>query len=79
MVLSKDTLRDTHDFLSSLSKKKEVRPSDLQLTYYILAKEFGFSIKDLEDLPITYIIGLLNSHNYIKKEEEKAHKQANKK
>ena len=78
MVTSK-TLRDTSDFLSSVSKKDEFKPSDLEMVYYLLAKEFGVTLDRVDKLPIPYLMGLIGSFNYIKSEEDKAHKRATKK
>jgi len=78
MVTSK-TLRDTSDFLSSISKKKNFEPTNLELVYYILAKDFGITINKVIVLPIPYLLSLINSRNYIVEEENKANKQSIKK
>lgn len=51
-------------------------PSTIQFIYYLLF-EHGVTLKEIEELPLPYIIGLLNTHAYIKSEEEKAMKKAN--
>ncbi len=75
MVTSK-TLRDTSDFLASVTKKEEFKPSDLEMVYYLLAKEFHLPLDKVDTLPIPYLMGLIGSFNYVKTEEEKAHKKA---
>jgi hypothetical protein len=71
-MTSNKTLRDTEEFLSSISKKKNTNePSYIDIVYYVLAKEFGLSIKDICELPIPYIVSLLSTHHYVKELEEK--------
>jgi len=78
MVTSK-SLRDTSDFLNSISKKKSFKPSDLEFAYYLLAKEFGITLDKILLYPVPYLIGLISTHNYIKEEDYKAQKAANRK
>lgn len=76
--MNKKTLSDTDAFLSSI-KKKTKAPSEINLIYYLLAKEFGFSLKDIAELPIPYLYQLLGTHNYIKEFEAKEYKKQQKK
>lgn len=78
-MTSSQTLRDTDNFLSSISKKKRGLPSSIEVIYFILAREFGITLKDLEELPLPYVIGLLKTHNYTKEQEEKEAKKSYKK
>jgi len=76
MALNKSTLKDTDRFLTSLQSKKKVKPSDLDSIYYILAKEFSLLLDKIDLLPIPYLVSLVDSHNYVKKEEEKEIKKS---
>ena len=66
-------LSDTSKFLSSISKKEENTITDLEFTFYILAKEFG--ITKTEEYPLPYLNGLINTYNYLKELEHKASKR----
>ena len=46
---------------------------------YYLFWEKGIDYTQLKKLPIPYIFSILKAHNWVKKEEEKAHKKAMKK
>ena len=70
------TLSDTNNFLSDITKKKSNKPQDIDIVYYVLVKEFGLSLKDIYELPIYYIMGLLSTHHYVKELEEKELKKS---
>ena len=46
---------------------------------YYLFWEKGIDYGRFKSLPIPYIFRILKAHNWVKKEEEKAYKKANKK
>lgn len=54
------------------------RPNELQSILYLFWEK-GISLNEFNELPIPYILTILNVHGYIKKEEEKAYKKANRK
>lgn len=54
------------------------KPNNFESVMYMFWEK-GVSYKEFCDLPIPYIIGILNTFDYVKKEEEKAYRKANKK
>lgn len=66
---------EAHNFFNDLPSLKKKVPSELSMTYYLFAKEFGIGYKEFQDLPIPYIVMLLDTHFYLRKEEEKAQKR----
>jgi len=54
------------------------KPSSFESVLYIFWEK-GVSYNEFVDLPMPYIIGILNTFDYVKKEEEKAYKKAKKK
>jgi hypothetical protein len=51
------------------------KPTELELIYYIFWDK-GFSITDMNEMPLPYIFSILRTHTYIKEEEEKAMNKA---
>lgn len=64
--------------LEELEQFNENKPSPVEFIYYLFWDK-GISYNEFKDLPIPYILSILNSHNYIKKEEEKEYKKAKRK
>jgi hypothetical protein len=63
------------DFVDeSLSKK----PSAYETALYLFWDK-GIGYEDFKKYPIPYIIAIIKTHNWVKSEEEKAYKKANKK
>lgn len=56
---------------SIATKKKENKPSDLEMLYYLFWRK-GITLKEINELPIPYIFGILRTFTYVKNEEEKA-------
>lgn len=54
---------------------KAEKPTDLELTFYFL-NEQGLSLKDLDDLPLPYIFGLMRAKAYVDRKEMEARKKA---
>ena len=60
---------DGIDSILSLAPK-EHKPTSLQTIYYIFW-ERGFSLKDLDELPLPYIFEILQTFNWVKEQEQK--------
>jgi hypothetical protein len=71
--MQNSVLSETNNFLSSITKKQTDKPTNNDFIFYTLAKEFG--ITDLNKYPIPYLKGLIDTHNYIKKLEEREAKK----
>jgi hypothetical protein len=65
------------DVLDSIVKDKQNKPSNIDMIYYLFWKK-GIDYNTFKELPIPYIFTIINTHNWVQKEEEKAHKKANK-
>jgi hypothetical protein len=64
------------DVLDSIvTDRSSVKPSDMEMIYYLFWEK-GIDYNRFKELPIPYIFKILKSYNWIKKEEEKAHKKA---
>jgi len=66
------------DSLSSLVVKDINKPTNIDTIYYLFWKR-GISLKEFNELPLPYIFSILNTHRWIKKEEEKQYKKSNRK
>ena len=75
--MAEASVQELSGFLNQVSLKNDI-PSDLSFIYYILVTECSISLKDMQDIPIPYLLSLIDTHQYLKKEEEKAHKKASK-
>lgn len=65
--------------LSGLDKfTTRFKPSDFESVLYLFWEK-GIDYNQFSELPIPYIISMLNTFDYVKKEEEKAYKKAQKK
>lgn len=65
--------------LDSLApKQKSPKPSDIEAIEYLFWDK-GHSQREVDELPIPYIISILNTHSYYRELEEKAQKKANRK
>jgi hypothetical protein len=60
---------DSIDSILSLAPQ-EVKPTNLQTIYYIFWEK-GFSLKDLDELPLPYIFEILQTFNWVKDQEKK--------
>lgn len=60
------------DSLNEFNKSNE--PSFMEFVYYLFWDK-GISLKEFNELPIPYIIGIISTHKHVKKEEEKAYKK----
>jgi len=54
------------------------KPSNVDMIHYLFWEK-GIDYNKFKDLPIPYIFKIVKTHNWVKREEEKAHKKANKK
>ena len=54
------------------------RPTSMEMIYYVFLDK-GIDYNAFNKLPIPYILGMLKTLNYVKEEEAKAMKKANKK
>ena len=70
-------LLDLQGFLNEVSTGDDNSPSNLSFLYHLFASEFSISLKDMQELPMPYLISLVETQQYLKKEEEKAYKKAN--
>lgn len=62
------------DILDTIVKNK--KPSNIDMIYYLFWDK-GISYEEFRKLPIPYIIRILKTFSYVKEEEEKAYKKAN--
>lgn len=53
------------------------KPSDIEFLYYLFWDK-GIGLEKVVEYPLPYLFSILKAHNYVKKEEEKAYKKANK-
>ncbi len=65
-------------FLDEITSGKSFKPSDSEMIQYLFWEK-GIAYDRFKDLPIPYILKIIKTHGWVKKEEEKAHKKANKK
>jgi len=66
------------EFLDSISTEKSRKPSNIDMIYYLFWEK-GIDYNKFKDLPIPYIFRIIHTHNWVKQEEEKAYKKANRK
>jgi hypothetical protein len=61
--------------LPGLSEFNKTRtPSSLEVVYFLFWEK-GISLKELEELPIPYIVSIVNTYTYVKDLEAKAAKK----
>jgi len=72
------SMLDLQGFLNDVSTGDEDGPSNLSFLYHLFASEFSMTLKDIHELPMPYLMNLVETQQYLKKEEEKAYKKANK-
>lgn len=61
--------------LANLASQKTKKPGNAAFIRYLFFT-MGIGEKDFNDCSIPYIMEILESHNYVKQEEEKASKKA---
>ena len=66
------------DVLDSFVEKDSSNPNNMEMVYYLFWEK-GIDFNRFNKLPLPYIFKILKTHSWVKKEEEKAHKKANKK
>ena len=66
------------DFFEEVSSKKNTKPSNLEMVYYLFWEK-GISFTEFNELPLPYIFGILRTFNYIKEEEKKEMDKAKRK
>jgi len=66
------------EFLDELTGQNSNKPSNIDMIYYLFWEK-GIDYNRFKDLPIPYIFKIIATHNWVKTEEEKAYKKANKK
>ena len=66
------------EVLDSIIDNKYSDPTNIEMVYYLFWEK-GIDYNRFNDLPIPYIFSILKTYNWVKKEEEKAHKKASKK
>ena len=64
--------------LEEFVDEKYKPPGGIDVVYYTFWEK-GISYNEFKELPIPYIFSILKTHSWVKKEEEKAYKKANKK
>ena len=64
-------------FLDDFVDKSE-KPTNVESVLYLFWEK-GIDYNQFKRLPIPYILSVLKTHNWVKKEEEKAYKKANRK
>jgi hypothetical protein len=64
--------------LDKIVEGQSFKPSDLETVFYIFWDK-GIGYTEWCNYPIPYIISILNTHNYVKRLEEKEMKKAHKK
>ena len=57
------------DLQLDVFEDKLKKPSNLSFIYYLFF-EHGVSLERFEELPIPYILQMVNTHNYIKEKEQ---------
>lgn len=65
------------DFIDGFVDKSD-KPTNMESVLYIFWEK-GIDYNQFKKLPIPYILSILKTHNWVKSEEEKAYKKANKK
>jgi hypothetical protein len=60
------------------SLTNEDKPSNLDMIYYLFWDK-GISKTDFDELPLPYIMSILKTHSYIKEQEAKEMKKAQRK
>jgi hypothetical protein len=67
------------EFLDEItSKGSSGKPSNIDMIYYLFWEK-GIDYDRFKNLPIPYIFKIIQTHNWVKSEEEKAYKKANRK
>ena len=66
------------DELDKLVTGNTAKPTDVEFIYYLFWEK-GISWEEFNNLPLPYIFAIIKCHTYVKNEEEKAYKKANKK
>lgn len=61
-----------------VSGKRKFKPSNLDSIHYLFFEK-GLDFNSFNELPIPYIVNIINTHIYMKEQEERAYKKANKK
>lgn len=64
--------------LNELEQFNDKKPSPVDVVLYLFWDK-GISYNEFKDLPIPYIMSILQTHNYVKEEEDKAMKKAKRK
>ena len=59
-------------------KDRSNEPTNLEFIYYLFWEK-GIDLNSINQLPLPYIFSVLKAHNFVKNEEIKAHKKANRK
>lgn len=66
------------DALDDILIKDTSKPDNIEMIYYLFWEK-GIDYNRFKDLPLPYIFKILKAHNWVKSEEEKAYKKANRK
>ena len=67
------------EFLDEITgKDNSKKPSNVDMVKYIFWEK-GIDYTQFKVLPIPYILTILNTHNWVKSEEEKAYNKSNRK
>ena len=70
MTQEEPNLLDLQGFLNDVSKGDDTGPSNLSFLYHLFASEFSMTLKDIQELPMPYLMNLVETQQYLKKEEE---------
>ena len=66
------------ELLAEVATQKTSKPTNLEFIYYFFWEK-GIDYNAFNQLPIPYILGILNAVRYVKEEEEKQMKKSQKK
>lgn len=66
------------EILDEIVNGKKFKPSNIDMIYYLFWEK-GIDYNTFKELPIPYIVSIIKTHNWVKEEEDKANKKANKK
>ena len=65
------------DSLNELVEKPQ-EPTDVEMIYYLFWEK-GIGLKEFNNLPLPYIFSILRTFSYVKEQEEKEMKKAQRK
>lgn len=64
--------------LDKLTTEHKTKPGEVNLIWYLFWDK-GISYNDFAELPIPYILSIIQTHQYVQKQQEKEFKKSQKK